>query len=262
MDQPARLSPRPYLHGAVIGVAWLAIACGSIEDAPASVLSTPTATATGSAQAVPTLEAPVEATFEATEPAPAPPVQDIRATWLRIPSAGIDAAVGESQVIPTTAAPPPGCAPPPPGQTTLTVPPQGIVTPVDSFEGLEGRAWIFGHSRWQGQPGLLFALAGVRAGDEVLIDGLDRQTGEAVVGRRYVVESLYLTDRDSGRALVTGAAAAAPSVILQTSVRESGEGRPWIFDRGSLLASATNLVEGDLDDPCKYLMLFVVARAA
>lgn len=235
-----------WLLGSVV---WLTAACGASDGAPATATPAVTPVATASASPDPTAEA--------TEVAPVP---DIRATRLRIPSVGIDAPVGESQVVPNDAPPPPGCEPAPPGQTTLTVPPQGIVTPVDSFEGLEGRAWIFGHSRWQGEPGLLFALPGLQVGDELLVDGVDRQTGETVIEQRYIVEGIYLADRDSGHALVTGEAAAAPSVILQTSVRESGEGRPWIFDRASLTASASNLVEGDLDDPCKYLLLFVVAR--
>ncbi|GMU41180.1 MAG: hypothetical protein AMXMBFR23_20460 [Chloroflexota bacterium] len=230
---------------------WLTVACGASDAAPVTATPAITPVATPSPSPDPT--------EEATEVVPVP---DIRVTRLRIPSVGIDAPVGESQVVPNDAPPPPGCDPAPPGQTTLTVPPQGIVTPVDSFDGLEGRAWLFGHSRWQGEPGLLFALADLRAGDELVVDGVDRQTGEAVLDQRYVVEGIYLADRDSGRALVTGEAAAAPSVILQTSVRESGEGRPWIFDREALTASASNLVEGDLDDPCKYLLLFVVARAA
>ena len=37
---------------------------------------------------------------------------------------------------------------------------------------------------------------------------------------------------------------------------------PWILDREPLLAKAEVLVEGDLDDQCTYLLLFVTARAA
>ncbi|MEE8421436.1 MAG: hypothetical protein V3S31_01520 [Dehalococcoidia bacterium] len=44
-------------------------------------------------------------------------------------------------------------------------------------------------------------------------------------------------------------------------MRERGADRPWILDRSTLLAKAENLVQGDLDDPCKYLLLFVTAEA-
>lgn len=237
----------------IVSLSLIVSACGSgTVPEPATPVLTPEATPAAS-------PAPSVVATEAAPPSPAP---DIRATRLRIPSLGIDAPVGESLVVPNDAPPPPGCDPAPPGQTTLTVPPEGIVTPVDSFEGFEGRVWIFGHSRGQGRPGLLSVLPDLRPGDEVVVDGVDRGTGELLLERRYIVAGVYLADRDSGHALVTGEAASAPSVILQTSVRESGEGRPWIFDRASLMATAENLVEGDMDDPCKYLLLFVIARPA
>ncbi|MDA0269538.1 MAG: hypothetical protein O2798_05295 [Chloroflexi bacterium] len=43
-------------------------------------------------------------------------------------------------------------------------------------------------------------------------------------------------------------------------MREWGADRPWILDRARVMATATNVVEGDLEDPCKYLLLFVIAR--
>ncbi len=76
---------------------------------------------------------------------------------------------------------------------------------------------------------------------------------------------LLLTDGDCGDALLnardTSEGSREPVVILQTSVRERGAGRPWILDRSTVLAKAENLVQGDLDDPCKYLLLFVTAEA-
>jgi len=191
---------------------------------------------------------------------------DIRATRLTIPALRLDAPVEPSRIVPDDSPPPAGCPAPPPGQTTLTVPNQGIATPADSIEGLENKAWIFGHSRWQGAPGLLFGLQDLDVGDEVLVDGVDRRTGQAVTRRRFVVESLYVTDIESGGRLVSAAGPseipARPLVILQTSVRESGPNRPWILSRERLDAKARTLVEGDLGDPCKYLLLFVIARAA
>ena len=43
---------------------------------------------------------------------------------------------------------------------------------------------------------------------------------------------------------------------------EDGPGKQWILDQQKLLAKARNLVEGNLNDPCKYLLLFVTAHAA
>ena len=45
------------------------------------------------------------------------------------------------------------------------------------------------------------------------------------------------------------------------NVCSGGGGRPWILDRELLLSKAENIVEGDLDDPCKYLLLFVTASS-
>lgn len=146
------------------------------------------------------------------------------------------------------------------------MPEQGVVTPVDTIEGLENKAWIFGHSRWQGQPGILFSLQDLNVGDEVLVDGVDRLTGERLTRRKFVVNGLYLTDIDSGGKLVSAASPAdipaRPVVILQTSVREDGANKQWILSRPTVEAKARNLIEGDVNDPCKYLLLFVFAQAS
>lgn len=151
------------------------------------------------------------------------------------------------------------------GATTLTVPNEGIATPEDAFDYLQHRSWIFGHSSWQGIPGLFFALQRIELGDELIVDGVDRLTGEPIDDARFVVSGIYLTDRDSGGVLVAGdriGAPGTPLVILQTSVRETGANRPWILDRDTVLDKAENLVDGDVDDPCRYLLLFVVAEQA
>lgn len=237
----------------------------------AAVTAVPTASATAPPAASPTprvTASPTPAPAKTPKPTPGgrPGIQDTRATHLTIPAVGIDSPVVRSRAIPDTSPVPAGCPAPPAGQETLTVPSQGIATPEQAFEGLEHKAWIYGHSRWQSAPGVFFVLKDLALGDELFIDGFDRQTGDKVSKQRFRVEGLYLTDKDSGGALVTAGSPAeipsVPMVILQTSVRESGPNKQWIFDRATVLARATNLVEGNLDDPCKYLLLFVIARAA
>ena len=131
-------------------------------------------------------------------PTPAPTRLDIRANRLVIPVLHLDAPVQGSQVIPDTSTPAPGCPAPPEGQTTLTVPNYGIVTPEANFDGLENKAWIFGHSRWQNQPGLFFGLQDLSIGDELFVDGVERTSGASIEHRRFVVDGLYLTDIESG----------------------------------------------------------------
>jgi hypothetical protein len=190
---------------------------------------------------------------------------DIRATRLVIPALHIDTPVQASYVAPDTSPPTPGCPAPPEGQETLTVPDQGVATPEAVIEGLDNKAWLFGHSRWLGQPGLFLTLQDLNPGDEVFLDGVERRTGAPVTRLRFVVEAFYLTDLDSGDRLVAARHASeipsAPLVLLQTSAREDGANRPWILDRQRVTAKARNLIEGDVNDPCKYLLLFVVGRA-
>lgn len=208
-------------------VMLLVAGCAS-SSAPATATPSPTAPP---AAAVATVTATTSPT---SSPTPEPLLQDLRVTRLTIPALGIDSEVQLSQAIPDTSTVPPGCPAPPPGQQTLTVPERGIATPEVAFEGLANKAWIFGHSRWQGVPGVLGALEDIDVGDELMVDGVDRQTGAPITGQRYVVEGLYLTDRESGGELVTADGPEEipprPLVILQTSVRETGENRPWLLD--------------------------------
>ncbi len=236
------------------------------------VPTTTTAATTASPTATATAVTPTPKATSAPTPQPTPPLipqpgqASIRASRLAIPALGIDAVVQASQVVLDTSPTTPGCPPTPPGQETFTVPEQGIATPVAAIEGLENKAWIFGHSRWLGAPGVFYRLQDINVGDEVFIDGVDRTTGERLAGRRFVVDGLYLADIESGGRLVTAGSAAEtpakPVVILQTSVREDGAGKQWILDRQTVIAKSRNLVEGDLNDPCKYLLLFVFAKAS
>ncbi|MGE3962360.1 MAG: hypothetical protein AB7F65_11835 [Dehalococcoidia bacterium] len=268
-------------------VAGTSVASPAVAAATATRTASPSATPTQAATGTPT-ETPTEtltetpgetsgpeatstpvptATPAPTSTAPPPPLAlEIRATRLRIPSLGIDAEVQGSEIVPYTGTVPAGCTPPPPDTTTLTVPSQGIATPDETWAGIERKSWIFGHSRWQGEPGLLFALQWISVGDELYVDGYDRLTGVPVSGRRFVVDALYLSDTESGSAVVNASSPdeipSEAQVILQTSVRERGAGKAWILDREVVTSKAITTVEGDLDDPCKYLLLFVVASAA
>ena len=267
------------------------VACGSSDEPvalSATISTQPTETPRSAATPTPT-DVPLTPSPTAT-PVPQP---DIWASRLAIPSLGIDAVVQESEVVPVTntggggggsgSRTPLQCTSPPEtgsffqvtatveaeatpesgGATTFSVPSSGIATPRDAFDHLRNRSWIFGHSRWQGVPGLFFVLPGIEVGDELFLDGVDRLTGEPIENQRFVVTGIYLSDTADGAALVSGediGASGAALVILQTSVRERGENRPWILDRDTVLAKAENVVRGDIDDPCKYLLLFVVAE--
>lgn len=113
---------------------------------------------------------------------------------------------------------------------------------------------------------MFLSLQDLNVGDELFIDGIDRKTGGQVTQRRFVVEGLYLADIDSGGKLVTSGSPAAtpakPVVILQTSAREDGANKQWILNQQKVTSKSHNLIEGDVNDPCKYLLLFVLTQAS
>ena len=231
----------------------------ALAGTPTALAGTPTALA-----GTPTASAgtPTASASPALRPVPT----DIRASRLAIPALNIDERVQSSQIVPDTSTPRAGCPPRPPGEETFTVPERGIATPERALEALPNRSWIFGHSRWENQPGVFFRLQDISVGDELFVDGIDRPSGEQITRRRFVVGGIYLTDIDSGGTLVAGSgpagSPAGPVVILQTSAREDGPDRPWLLDRQKVVAKSRNLIEGDVNDPCKYLLLFVFARAS
>lgn len=197
-------------------------------------------------------------------PTPTPVIvrRDIFADRLVIPSLKIDAPVQPSQTIPYVDTPLPGCPRDTKSTETLVVPTSGIATPAKGEEGLENKAWIFGHSRYLGGPQLFFSLQNINIGDEVIVDGTDRQTKARLTNQRFIIKQIYVTDTDSGGELIGADSIEQmphmPQVILQTSVRESGPGKQWIFDRDRLTAKAKVKVDGDINDPCKYLLLFAI----
>lgn len=231
----------------------LAAACGSGDGGTGVTIST-------TAAPPPATAVPPTATPPPPTPTPVIVRRDIFADHLVIPSLKIDAPVQPSQTIPYLDTPLPGC----PGDTkstdTLVVPTSGVATPAKGEEGLENKAWIFGHSRYLGAPQTFFALQNINIGDEVIIDGKDRATNARVTNQRFIINRIYITDTDSGGALLSAdnpeQIPHMPQVILQTSVRESGAGKQWILDRDRLTAKAKVQVDGDINDPCKYLLMF------
>ncbi len=58
----------------------------------------------------------------------------------------------------------------------------GIATTDVAIPGVENKAHVFGHSRWQGVQGVFFAIQYLSDGDKILVDGIDRNTGEQYEG--------------------------------------------------------------------------------
>lgn len=133
----------------------------------------------------------------------------------------------------------------------------GGVTPDFKVLSMENKIWIFGHSSWQGVPQDLYRLQDINKGDEVVIDVQERETQKRYDNLKFTIQDLVLTDTDGGTDLLnSGEAPIFPYLMMQTSVREDGVGKKWILNRDLLMSKARVLIEGDIDDPTKYLLLF------
>src|SRR6478735_2381168 len=131
----------------------LAAACGSGGGSDSGITISQTAAPDVSTPAPPTAT-------PLPPPTPTPVIvrRDIFADHVLIPSLKIDAPVQPSQTIPYVDTPLPGCPRDTKSTETLVVPTSGIATPAKGEDGLENKAWIFGHSRYLGVPQTFFAL--------------------------------------------------------------------------------------------------------
>ena len=204
------------------------------------------------------LPSPIEASTPTATPrpivdaTPAPPAEvrlNALAHTLSIPTLGLRAEVRPADSTRNAL-----------GRPEIVVPDHCLVTP----NALMGRnainnIWILGHSRWQGVPQPLFRLSELRAGDEVLVHGRDRTTELYFPLLSFRVQRLVLTDIESAPKELYGARPRFPRVVLQTSARQAGAAS-WILDRRVVEAKAEHRLDGDVDDPRKYLLLLVVGE--
>lgn len=147
----------------------------------------------------------------------------------------------------------------------LDVPEQGIATPNGSIGKTDiNNIWIYGHSRWKGAPQILYSLENINLGDLITIDG-QIISQQKTLRFDFAVEQILLEDRDSAVKEINGEKSDLPRLIIQTSVRENGtdsagNAKPWIFNRNAIEKKTQSKIEGDINDPSKYLFLFVIAN--
>ncbi len=146
------------------------------------------------------------------------------------------------------------------GRPEIVVPDHGLVT-ANAMLGRNAinNIWILGHSRWMGVPQLLFRLPELRVGDDILVAGQERTTNTDVPLLTFRTQRLVLTDIDSAPKELYGARPRIPRVVLQTSARQAGDAA-WILDRRAIEAKAERRLDGDIDDPRKYLLLLVIGE--
>lgn len=145
------------------------------------------------------------------------------------------------------------------GRYDVSVPNYGIATPPEGVDNLPNVSWIYGHSFYKGR-GIFASLDKLEPGDQIYLNGKIEDSGEKVNDVRFIVDHLYLADKESGGVLAVNLNnnTDRPVLLIQTSVRENNSTK-WLFNRNEIMSRTINTVVGDLDDPKKYLLLFVGA---
>lgn len=186
--------------------------------------------------------------------------RNIRATRVSIPSLQFnhnvfgDYSIKDGTVIPD-----------PKGGNIYTLEDDNIYFPNESY--------LYGHSSEKGVPQLFYSLQDLNITDRIVIDGRDRRTGEELKGLEFEATRLCIADIERLGALISITEGEElprqPVLLLQTSVKPDIEhaytldinGRPkWIFDKEKMLRKADRMIDGDMEDPNKYLSLLVFAK--
>lgn len=142
----------------------------------------------------------------------------------------------------------------------LSVPDFGIATPPEGIDNLPNVTWIYGHSSYKGEKGIFASLDRLEIGDPVYLDGRIEGSSQKFKGIRFLVDNFYLADKESGRKLTAhiNNTSEKPVLLMQTSVRED-KSQKWLFKKEDIISKTTNTIDGDVDDPDKYILLFVSA---
>lgn len=145
-------------------------------------------------------------------------------------------------------------------KSQFIAPPEGIATANNVLgRGNNNTIWIYGHSRLNGIPQTFYGLQDLKPGEKIVIDGDDITRDRILEGLEFEVEDRVLGDMTSGEKLIFSGGTRYPRVVLQTSVRESGD-KPWIFNRVKIENSTVSIIEDSVDNPSKYLLLFIVLK--
>jgi len=142
----------------------------------------------------------------------------------------------------------------------VSVPDVGIATPPPKIDNLPRVTWVYAHSFINGEKGTFVNLNHLSVGDQIFINGHDEEGRADVYNYTYEVGGFFLADKESGGKLASefNKSEEGEILLLQTSVRENGS-KKWLIPKNEILGKAINVVEGDLEDPSRYLLLFVIA---
>lgn len=142
-------------------------------------------------------------------------------------------------------------------------PETGIATPIEFPSYLSNTTYIFGHSRQKGIPQLFNSLSETEIGDVITIDdGVNRLTGGYVENFNYQVadRGIIVADMEAASKIIFSVRQRIPRIILQTSLKQSGENATFLMDFNKLQKKALLDTKRDLDDPKSYLLLLVIGE--
>lgn len=146
------------------------------------------------------------------------------------------------------------------------VPNTGVATTnYDRLSNRINKISVFGHSAWKDTRGVLGKLENINLGDTVTIKATIPSRQKTYDQLDFVVDKILLADIESGRTFLLNETPDLPIIIIQTTVRENGLTeagvvKKWILDKDKIKGNTESIIEGDENDPEKYLLLFVIGK--
>lgn len=146
------------------------------------------------------------------------------------------------------------------------VPNSGIASP-NGERLLRGsnKIIVLGHSAWKNKPEVLGDLEDINYDELVSIKATIPSRQVSYDRLDFKVYRKILADIESGETFLRNFTPEFPTIIIQTTVRENGlteTGKPkkWILDKDKLKGDSESIIEGDENDPNKYLIVFVIGK--
>ncbi len=146
------------------------------------------------------------------------------------------------------------------------VPNSGIATPNgERLLSRSNKIIVFGHSAWKNKPEVLGDLENINFDEIVSIKATIPSRQVSYDRLDFTVERKILADIESGEIFLRNFTPEFPTIIIQTTVRENGlteteRPKKWILDKARLKEDSESIIEGDENDPKKYLIVFVIGK--
>ncbi len=133
-----------------------------------------------------------------------------------------------------------------------STPDHSLATNSDDPNYLSGKLFVFGHSQWLSEPQIFHRLQDIQKEDKVIIDGIDRKTGQNLGELNFSIDSIYIADENSVNALIFESYTNTPRLFLLTTLRDYNpkiNSYNYLLDINRLIPKSTvAFQEGTLDN--------------